>query len=111
MKTVKSIVRTILLGALALALGYLLGMSKVNADDCTPQLTQAVHVHTIVGGFPVLLVFAYVDMDCDQEADFVYVYRYLGRFEGQHHFQKVGVLDTDDAAILIERTRKEGRST
>lgn len=112
----KKILKSILYAAAALALGLVMGVVAGHGaeSECKPALLDVVHVHTWNGQERALLVFAFVDTTCDSRADIVFVYRYLGRFNGAHLFEKIGVTDPNTANKIIEewreKTRTDGRS-
>lgn len=97
------ILRAIMLCVLALILGLSWGKVKAN---CTPTLTRAEHVFAFKGAETALLVFAFVDKDCDGQADEVFIYRYLGRYNGEHLFELLDTTGTAHAEEVLDQWRE-----
>ena len=112
----KKILKSILYAAAALALGLVMGavVGHGAESECKPALIKAIHVHTWDGPEQALLVFAYIDITCDSQADIVIIYRWLGQYGGAHLFERLGVTDPDTADKIIDgwrdKSRSEGRS-
>jgi len=98
----------LLLVALVLSLSIAYGEGE-EAKPCVPSLCQAVHVHGFRSHEKILFVFAYVDTNCDGTADQVWIYRYLGKFSGEHCFEKIGETVPAHADIVIEEWREKIR--